>query len=228
MKKLHLLLLFCSLSFAQKMTVPIDKINTNQNTIAFTFDDGPIDGVTQELIALFEEVDGKATFFNIGKKGETNPDLVKLVIENGHEIGNHSVNHHRTSNMQDLEEIACEISCFQETYKEKFNYTPTIYRAPYLDYGQKTSNRSYRIFVKEFLEKHELKAINASVGSKDYKGNMDSKLVYETIKKKVHMGAIVLCHERAHTLKALKKLLPELKEQGYKFVTVSQLLNSTN
>ncbi|RKR12975.1 peptidoglycan/xylan/chitin deacetylase (PgdA/CDA1 family) [Maribacter vaceletii] len=215
---------------SQEIIEPVKKINTQEKIIAFTFDDGPIKGITLEIIKLFEENDGKATFFNIGNYGIQNKSLVDSIIIYNHEIGNHTIEHLKPSDEVNYDKLECEIVCFQEEYKKHFEYTPKIYRAPVLDFKTKTSSRKSDSIISEILVKLNLTPINAAITAKDFKMNLNSTIIYNNLVNKVFPGAIILCHERLHTLNALKKLLPELIKQGYKFVTVSNLIkeNSLN
>ena len=69
------------------------EIRTKDQVIYLTFDDGPEAGITEAVLNLLKEHDAKATFFCTGENFEKHPDLIKLIRENGHALGNHSYSH---------------------------------------------------------------------------------------------------------------------------------------
>jgi len=204
--------------FGQSIS-PIQSAKTELKIVAFTFDDGPNAKITRQILDLFEEADGKATFFNVGKKLSSNKKIAAEVLKRNHEIGNHTMNHKRLPALSDSIQVWNEINDFQELYQNELSYQPTLFRAPFLKYGS---------VVEQVLSKLELQAINASVYAKDAKKNVPVKDIYKRIMEGIHPGAIILCHERNHTVETLKTLLPKLTKQGYEFVTVSELLARVN
>ena len=115
---------------------PITNITTTNKIIAFTFDDGPDATLTSQIAKLFEDNGGRATFFNVGNNLLGNENEVQSLLNKGHEIGNHTMSHARVPDLATDQDIYNEIVDFQELYKNTFNYTPLLFRAPFLDYGQ--------------------------------------------------------------------------------------------
>ncbi len=208
--------------------VPINSITTTEKVVAFTFDDGADAELSPQIAALFEAHGGHATFFNIGNNLSGNEDVVRNILLADHEIGNHSMSHSRLPDFTLDNEIYNDIVDFQELYKTTFNYIPKLFRAPFLDYGQireddeitpAEDNR-----VGGVLTEQNLLPVNASVYAGDASTTVSSNKIVDKITAEIVSGAVILCHERDHTLAALKNLLPTLKAEGYKFVTVSELL----
>jgi peptidoglycan/xylan/chitin deacetylase (PgdA/CDA1 family)/lysophospholipase L1-like esterase len=214
MKFLLLLLLF-SYGLTAQVILPIKSVSTTKKIVALTFDDGPIPGITEQFLKLFNEENIKATFFNLGNNIEANTSLAKVVLEKGHEIGNHSYTHPKLPEFYDSTKIFSEINDFQKLVKTKLNYIPKLFRAPYLQYDERVTN---------ILSELKLKLVSAKVFCKDAKPNVDPNIIIKKVLDNVSPGAIILGHEREHTVKALKIIIPELKNRGYKFVTVSELL----
>lgn len=227
MKKLIILFTYLLFNngFTQNHMHPLYKGNTTEKYIAFTFDDGPVTGITEEILNLFAQYQGKATFFQIGELGTNHPELVKLVLEQGHEIGNHTEHHQRISEIADMQYLQCEITCLQDYYWQHFQYSPKLFRAPFLDYGHQNNKEEIDETLKKTLASFNLRITNASVFSKDTQAKITWPTIYQNINSKIHPGAIILCHELPQTVAALKRLLPDLTKQGYQFVTVSQLVN---
>ncbi len=211
---LPLLFIVCC-SSSNKVIEPIKKVDTTQKIIALTFDDGPRTGVTEQFLELLEKENLKVTFFNLGKKIKANPELAKKVIEQGHEIGNHSYTHAKLTDFKDSLKIFSEINMFQKIAKSLLNYIPKLFRAPYLEYDKK---------VISIISQLNLKLIDAEVFCRDAKPNVDPHIIIQNVLNNVSQGAIILGHEREHTVEALKTIIPELRKRGYKFVTVSELL----
>ena len=207
---------------------PITKITTANKIIAFTFDDGPDSSLTSQIAKLFEDNGGHATFFNIGNNLAGNESAIQALLNKGHEIGNHSISHARIPDLPSDDEIYHEIVDFQELYKTTFNYTPALFRAPFLDYGQIRSEDlitpNEDNSVGGVLTTKNLLPINASVYANDAAETTTATAVYANLNGNIKGGDIILCHERAHTLEALQTLIPELKAAGFTFVSVSELL----
>ncbi|TKG96970.1 hypothetical protein EYV94_00660 [Puteibacter caeruleilacunae] len=215
-RQIILFIVFCcsvatKVSIAASLTHQTD-VN-NQKVVAFTFDDGPSPETTIQILDLFEKVNGKATFFNIGDKLAKHPEISKEVIARGHEIGNHSMSHDRMYTYTDGKKVGGEINGFQVLSGKLLDYQPKLFRAPFL----KTN-----ALMQDEINALRLKYIEASVFAKDAKAHVAVEEVVSNIK--VKSGDIVLCHERKHTIDALKIILPKLKAEGFKFITVSDLL----
>jgi peptidoglycan/xylan/chitin deacetylase (PgdA/CDA1 family)/lysophospholipase L1-like esterase len=206
---------------------PIKGITTTDKVVAFTFDDGPDTVLSSQIADLFEANGGKATFFNIGKNLEGNESDIQNILNAGHEIGNHSMTHARLPDLATDELIYNDIVDFQELYTDTFEYTPKLFRAPFLDYGQVRNNdvitTSKDNRVGGVVTEQEMIAVNASLYANDA-SNPPASEIYNKINDNIGLGDIVLCHERTNTLAALTTLIPELKAAGYIFVTVSELL----
>jgi len=207
---------------------PMTKISTTEKVVAFTFDDGPDAQLSKQIADLFIQYGGRATFFNKGNNLAGNEEVVSQILNDGHEIGNHSMTHARIPDYVNDADVINEIVGFQDLYQSTFDYTPKLFRAPFLDYGQirngdtttpDEDNRIGGVLVSE-----NLKAINARLYANDASATTTAAQVEDKIQNNIQPGDIILCHERSHTLEAMQTLLPVLAGQGYRFVTVSELL----
>ena len=182
------------------------KKNTDQKKIWITFDDGPDEKVTPFLINVLEKFDIKATFFIIGKQAKKYPELVKLIINNGHKIGNHSFSHlngFSTNNYKYLEDIE----------QAKKYISSDIFRPPY---GKITP------FQIKNLKKN-FKIIMWDIMSWDFKENISPNKIYKNVIDNVENGSIILFHNNLKSYKNLKKsleiILEKLEDKGYQFST---------
>ena len=182
------------------------KKNTEQKKIWITFDDGPDEKATPFLVNLLGKFNIKATFFIIGSQAKKHPELVKLIINNGHKIGNHSFSHlsgYSTKNhiyLQDVEQA-------------KKHIDSDIFRPPY---GKITP------FQIKSLKK-DFKIIMWDIMSWDFKENISSNKIFRNVMDNVESGSIILFHNNLKSYKNLKKsletILEKLKEQEYQFST---------
>ena len=207
---------------------PVSNISTSEKVVAFTFDDGPDSELSLQIAGLIEQNGGRATFFNAGKNLSGNEAIVAELLNRGHEIGNHSMTHSRLPDYASDADIVNEIVDFQELYQSNFDYTPKLFRAPYLDYGQVRSGDTITPEkddrVGGVLTTENLLPINASVYSNDASASTTAADVLDKLQGNINPGDIILCHEKEHTLEALETIIPELATEGYRFVTVSDLL----
>ncbi len=178
--------------------------------IALTFDDGP-DIDMNDILDVFAEHGGKATFFLIGKKidAETG-EYVKRAYNEGHEIGNHSFSHEKMT-LKTQDEIISEVSKVQEKVKELTGVEPVWYRPPFL-----AANALTYMSI-DMPHAH----CSSSAGDGTNQGTVEERV--QNIIGSAHDGAIALLHCGSITAQALPEILHQLKMQGYEFVTISEL-----
>ena len=183
--------------------------------IAMTFDDGPSAENTPRLLDMLKQRGIKVTFFLIGQNAAEHPEIVKRILEDGHEIGNHSWTHPQLSKLSD-ERVTDEIVKTQNTIHQARGYTPTLLRPPY---GAITQRQT------EWIESHfGLSVILWSVDPFDWK-RPGASVIEQRILSGAEPGAIILSHDiHKQTVDAMPATLDALIKKGYKFVTVSQLI----
>ena len=190
-------------------------VNVDGPYIAMTFDDGPSPETTPRLLDILKQRNIKATFFMIGQNAERNPAIVKRILAEGHEIGNHSWTHPQLSKLSD-DRVTEEINKTQNAIKDSSGYTPVLMRPPY---GAITARQ------KDWIEKQfGLSVIIWSVDPFDWK-RPGASVIEERILAGARPGAIVLSHDiHKQTVDAMPATLDALAAKGFKFVTVSQLI----
>lgn len=203
---------------AEQRKLPIYRVERADNKIAVTFDVAWENSNTNELLDILKEYDAKATFFITGDWCDRYPDDVKKFADAGHEIENHSDQHPHVEgiNVNDLinDTRECSRKIKMITGKE-----PVLYRAPYGEYDDSLLTT---------LEGMGLKTIQWDVDSVDW-----NKPTSEQITKKVlentKSGSILLFHnDLQNTTEALPNVLKGLKEKGFEFVTVDELILHEN
>lgn len=195
--------------------VNTDTIDPNKPMVALTFDDGPYSKVTDRLLDLLDQYNAKATFFVVGNRVSSYADSVRRAVEAGHEIGIHTWEHAYLTGLDEAG-IMRQIDLTQEALQDAAGYTSAVIRPP----GGKFND-----FVSEVGAKHGYYFANWSVDTEDWKSrNADS--VYQQAMSQVRNGSIILCHDLyPTTADAMERVIPELIEQGYQLVTVSELLS---
>lgn len=190
------------------------ELDPNGKYIALTFDDGPHPKVTPRVLEALQQYDAKATFFMLGKQVETYSTVAKQVAEAGHEIANHSSGHLDLTKLSN-ETIKQEINETNNKIEKVTGLNPTLVRPPY---------GAYNDIVINFANNNGDSIILWSVDSLDWKSR-NASAVIETVTRNVTNGSIVLLHDiHASTADALPQLLESLGNQGYQFITVSDLL----
>lgn len=187
-----------------------------EKIMALSFDDGP-SPYTERLLEILAENDVKATFFIMGYKTPYSEEIIKKTAEQGHEVAGHTWNHPDLRKASD-EKIKQEL---QSTNTAIFNITgiyPQIYRAPYGAFNDRVKNVSKEL---------GLALIQWNIDPNDWKvRNADS--VYNNIISSVKDGCIVCIHDTHETtVQAMERVIPDLIAAGYKLVTISELLGST-
>ncbi|ADL06816.1 polysaccharide deacetylase family protein [Thermosediminibacter oceani] len=191
----------------------------NVKMVALTFDDGPDSVYTPQILDVLKEQNVKATFFLVGKRAELFPDVVRRMVREGHVVGNHTWSHPNIIKMNN-EDMVREILRAEETLSKLTGYRPALFRSPY---GSIDEAR-----VKE-IAKLNYKVIAWSVDSLDWK-SLTAEQVKTNILENVREGSIILQHsagggeDLSGSVAALKDVIVTLKKEGYRFVTIPELL----
>ena len=202
-----------------KPSVPktvFSQCKVRENVIALTFDDGPHPKNTPRLLDMLKERGLKATFFLIGKSAATWPALVKRIVDEGHEVANHTWDHKQLSLMSE-KKVMDELEKTHAAIMSACGVAPTIYRPPYG--AIKMSQR------KVIMEHFHYPTILWDVDTLDWKTPRSIAKVHDKILKDAKPGSIILCHDiQEPTIDAMPSTLDELTARGVKFLTVSELI----
>jgi len=198
------------------------EVKTSQKIVALTCDDGPYPPYTDQVLDILREEGVPATFFVIGKNAEKHPDLVRRMVAEGHQVGNHTYNHIDLLKA-DRGTIANEIDRTDKVIRDIIGVSPKVVRPPH---GVRDA------VVLEVMAERGLKVVEWSVLSRDWTNPGVEAIVRRTLDK-VKSGAVILLHDgdgvaatapRGQTVAATRQIIRELKARGYKFVTVDEIL----
>lgn len=194
-------------------------VETNNKVVALTFDDGPTKN-SDAILSLLDDYQVKATFFLIGKDIEDQPEEARKIAEAGHQIGNHTYSHKRMV-LKSPSFIKHEIEKTDDLIAD-IGYTKSIVVRP--PYGKKLIGLPY------YLNKHQRETITWNLEPDTFFTQADEKVRY--VKENIQPGSIILMHPMYdatdNEIQAIKEILQTLKDEGYTFVTIDELLTIKN
>lgn len=200
--------------------LPIYSVDTEEKKISLSFDAAWGSEDFQNIMEVLEKHQIKVTFFMTGGWVEDNPDCVKYLVGKGHDLGNHSENHYDMTTLSQAEQIQ-EISKVHDKVKELTGYEMFLFRPPYGAYDNIVIDTVYS------LDYYPIQWDVDSLDWKDY--GVESIINTVCNHKDLGPGTIILCHNGAkYTAQALDQMITNLKEQGYEFVPISQLIMREN
>lgn len=194
--------------------------NRTKPEIALTFDDGPHPQSVRRILKTLRDAGVPATFFLVGTRIEQHPELVRLIVDQGHEVGNHTEHHYRLTELKPAERIAeieaCDAAFFRATGRHM-----SLMRPPGMRFDHEA------VVETEALG---YTTVGWTDAAKDFTSvsNQISGLTPQELARRVmqHVGngSIILLHDCPQTADALSLVLADLKERGYRFVTAPQML----
>ena len=195
-----------------------------EKVVALTFDDGPNPPYTLELLNLLDREKVKATFFLIGQNVEAYPDVAHEIVRRGYTIGSHTYSHSDLLKLND-QQVSWEMDQSARIIEQATGIKPYLLRPPH-------GFRDAVILSK--AKERNLKVIQWSIMAEDWK-KPGIDVIADRIINKVTNGSIVLLHDgdgvihggdRSQTVAATDIIIHRLREQGYRFVTVDEILDN--
>lgn len=189
-------------------------VNENGPMIALTFDDGPYPKVTGHILDVLEKNGVCATFFVLGSRIEGHEDMLIRMDELGCEIGNHSFSH---ADLTRLNKADCqrELSDTDAEIRRVTGHEASVVRPPYGYYN------------KTVMSAAERPLILWTVDTNDWRGKAPGEIADYVIQQ-AKEGSVILMHDQqTQTADAMEMIIPTLIEEGFRFVTVSELIRLT-
>lgn len=202
------------------------QVNTSKKLLALTFDDGPNEPYTSQILDYLDQKQVKATFFVVGRNAECHPDIVKKAAQNGHEIGNHSLAHQFRKYFTQPR-YRDELTATQQILTHILGTAPTLFRPPWL----------YRTpFILGSARNLKLTPISGRFCDPLEVFQRSGAGIAKHAIAQIKPGAIIIFHDgynakgsdRSQTVIAVKAFVDAAHEQGYRLVTVSTLLTEAN
>jgi peptidoglycan-N-acetylglucosamine deacetylase len=194
--------------------------------VIFTFDDGPDNRYTPEILDILKKENIKAAFFVLGINAENNLSLIKRIYDEGHEIGNHSFFHPNLAVISEQRTIL-ELSTTRKLIESITGHSTILFRPPY-DADTEPEQMQEMLPIEKAREENYL-TIGASIDPQDWQPNISADTILQRIIEQQNYGSIILLHDaggdRSQTVKALPRIIKYFKDHGYNFGTVAGLLN---
>ncbi len=196
----------------------VHRVETTEKVVALTFDDGPDPAGAQETLDILAQKQVPATFFLMGRDLQKHPELGRKIADAGHEIGNHTYSHERMVGVTPGF-VAKEIEDTDALIRATGYQKPIHFRPPN---GKKLFALPY------YLSEHDRTTVMWDV-EPDSAGTPTQQQITNDVLSQTKPGSIVLLHpmyaSRTSTRQALGPIIDGLKERGFRFVTVSALLD---
>lgn len=190
--------------------------NTTEKVMYLTFDEGYENGYTAKILDVLKATGTPAAFFVTGPYIENEPELVKRMVEEGHIVGNHTVNHPSMPDVGD-DELSKELSDLNDSFSKLTNTHMKFMRPPMGEFSERTL---------ALTQKNGYKSIFWSVAYADWdtKNQKGVNYAVEQVTKQFHNGAIILLHAvSADNANSLEQIINIAKEQGYVFKSLEDL-----
>lgn len=183
-------------------------------SVALTFDDAPDENNTYKLLDILKDHDVKAAFFMIGgTMKDDNVTVVKLTYDQGHLVLNHSFNHPRMTNLN-TNDMDLQLTRTSEMIESITGQYPILFRPPY---------GSINADVVDTINTHDMTTVLWSLDSLDWT-LQDPEAVIQNVTNNVRNGDIILMHRNRVSVAALPRVIEILKEKGYTFVKLDDML----
>jgi cellulose synthase/poly-beta-1,6-N-acetylglucosamine synthase-like glycosyltransferase/spore germination protein YaaH/peptidoglycan/xylan/chitin deacetylase (PgdA/CDA1 family) len=201
----------------------------NDHKIVLTFDDGPDATWTPQILDILKQYKVPATFFVIGTFADLHPDVLRQIVADGNEIGNHTFTHPDLSVVSDRQ-VSMEINATQRLFEGILGRKSVLFRPPYeVDMAPNSPDQVKPLL---FTSNMGYYTIDMQIDPKDYLQSGVDKIVEETFSQAASSGGnVILLHDgggdRTQTIAALPMIIQGLRSQGYQFVTISDLMGLT-
>lgn len=185
----------------------INSLATAEKKVLLTFDDGPHNPNTTEVLEILKKHDVKALFCVIGKNIKENEHILQQIVDEGHQLANHSYSHAFWFDVWSTKKVTDDLAACQQLINT-YQVSPQLFRPPY---GVTNPN------IAKAIKTLKLQSIGWNIRSYDTSTN-DIEKITQRILSQLKPGAIILLHDRLEYMpQLLEKLIPAIKEKGYAF-----------
>lgn len=193
----------------------ICEVNTSENSVSLTFDDGPIAVRTEKVLTVLKKFNVKATFFLIGNRIKDNETLLMKMNNEGHLIGNHSFSHSFFFDLMSSKQMVADLQSGNEEIRKVIGKDPLFFRPPY---GVTTPG------LAKACRQLKFDVIGWNVRSLDT-AIKDKQQLLQRVKKRIKPGSIILFHDSVDGIEVvLEDVLNFLKEKNYNVIPLDKLI----
>jgi cellulose synthase/poly-beta-1,6-N-acetylglucosamine synthase-like glycosyltransferase/peptidoglycan/xylan/chitin deacetylase (PgdA/CDA1 family)/spore germination protein YaaH len=198
----------------------------SKNKIALTFDDGPDERFTPEILDTLKRYKVKATFFVIGMNANGNADLLHRLVNEGHEIGNHTFTHPNIA-ITSHNQLKLELNATERLLEGQLGLRTLLFRPPYAEDIEPETPEE--VVPLQYTGNMGYYSIGMQIDPNDWQSPGVNKIIDAVVEQATsHQGNVVLLHDsggdRSQTVAALPKIIEELQKRNFELVTISNLL----
>jgi cellulose synthase/poly-beta-1,6-N-acetylglucosamine synthase-like glycosyltransferase/peptidoglycan/xylan/chitin deacetylase (PgdA/CDA1 family) len=201
------------------------KTKGHEKELVLTFDDGPDPKYTPQVLDILKKEKVKAVFFVIGTAVEENINLLKRIKEEGHEVGNHTFTHPDLA-LVTPKRAELEMRANKRLIESITLHSTKLYRAPFSHDELQSINQE--IIPVSFGSREQYFRIDNAIDSRDWENGSNADSIFARTVRSEPLGNIILMHDggkREETVKALPRIIKHFKSKGYKFVSISRLMD---
>lgn len=204
----------------QREKILISQVQTDKKVVALTYDDGPDPVNTPAVLEALKKHNAHATFFVLGKRVVANPEIIKQIKREGHELGSHGYNH-PDYNKYNKAAISDDITRTTAAIRKITGKTPSLFRPPggYLSYDMVDICRKNQLTIAYWTYQQD---------SKDWRNGVGGAQIANHIIRHLEPGQIIVLHDGApnglQTARATDLVLSAMEKEGYRVVTMSEMI----
>lgn len=213
--RLALTTLLLTLSFVlPAWGATFSRIPTADPIVALTFDDGPHQGVTEQILDVLREKEVKATFFVVGRMAAQSPDLLRRMADEGHTVANHSFYHNNLTTLPP-ENMELEWRLCTDAIEGITGQRPRFARPPGGQYNGEVLRATRACGLRMALW---------TINTADYTGKTPEQIL-RRIRRNLRCGAVILLHDGpVETVAALPEIIDYIRQRGYRLVSLDEAL----
>lgn len=205
--------------------------NRSRNEVIITFDDGPHPESVVTILDTLKKYQVPATFFVVGSRVKQNPDLVKKMIDEGQEVGNHTQDHIRLDTLT-LKQVEAEVRNCELNVEKASGRSMSLLRPPGMRFNPQilelTRRLGYTVIdwnvgAKDFLTSQKITDMTPEQ-AKEQREKLSPELITERVLRNVRPGSIILLHDNPITAKALPDIIEGVRAKGLEFVSTTKML----
>lgn len=194
--------------------LPITEVSTNEKVVAIACNVYEGNEQLKKIIEVLNRENVKISFFIGGIWAYRNPETLMLLKNSGQDIQNHGYYHKKPSTLSEKNNIA-EIKDTEKLIYNIAQIRTSIFEPPFGDYDDNTLN---------IINELGYKAVTWNIDTIDWREDASEDIIIKRISKKIHPGSIILTHPKPVTANSISRIIKMIKGEGYKIITVKELL----
>ena len=204
----------------------VRKMGLAPKTMVLTFDDGPDETYTPQVVDILKREHVPAAFFVVGENAENNVPLLRQLYEDGYEIGNHTFTHPNIAEVSP-ERARLELNATRRLIECVTGHSTILFRAPYNADSEPQNLQEIEPIM--LAKQDNYLTVGESIDPQDWRKDITADQIFDQVVKEQNNGSVILLHDaggnREATVAALPRIIHYFKQRGYRFITVSELMH---